>query len=115
MKHDYDDGDWRQLWKPNNPFLAIAKQQQHRMIENLKDLERLLKLCRKQGVTDVTIGTLSLKFGELPERHVASGSIDEMEMEDKFADFPDGELSQEELTFFANGGDPKDNPYRQDK
>ena len=38
------------------------------MIENLKELEKLLKLCRKQGVTEINLngGTCAVKLGELP-------------------------------------------------
>ena len=36
------------------------------MVETLKDLERLLKLLRKQGVTEFNQGELHLKLGELP-------------------------------------------------
>lgn len=80
------------------------------MIENIKDLEKLLKLCRKQGVTEINLGTVAFKLGDLPDRpmQVASGE----EIEDQYADFPDGPLTQEELTFFANGGLPSENPYR---
>lgn len=40
------------------------------MIPDLKALERLLKLCRKQGVTEIVCEGLSLKLGEpaAPER-----------------------------------------------
>ncbi len=38
------------------------------MIPDLKGLERLLKLCRKQGVTELTCEGLSLKLGEIPGR-----------------------------------------------
>lgn len=80
------------------------------MIENIKDLERLLKLCRKQGVTEINLGTVSFKLGELEER--TTPMTQEEEIEDKYADFPDGPLTPEELVFFANGGLPEDNPYR---
>jgi len=83
------------------------------MIENLKDLERLLKLCRKQGITDITLNGVSVKFGELPEQRLAT--TQEEEIEEKYADFPDDVLSAEELTFFANGGRPEDNPYRREQ
>lgn len=79
------------------------------MIESLKDLEKLLKLCRKQGVTEINLGTVSFKLGDSP-REV--GNADSVEEADQYADFPDGPLSNEELTFFANGGRPEDNPYR---
>ena len=80
------------------------------MIENQKDLERLLKLCRKQGVTEITLPSVSFKLGEMPVKH----SIESAEEpdDDKYADFPDGPLTPEELTYFANGGRPEDNPYR---
>lgn len=80
------------------------------MIENLKDLERLLKLCRKQGVQELSLGTVTLKLGDLPTSREPVADTDESE--DPFADFPDGPLTNEELTFFANGGLPQDNPYR---
>lgn len=35
-------------------------------LPNTKDLEKLLKMCRKQGITDLTMGEMSFKFGELP-------------------------------------------------
>ena len=81
------------------------------MVDNLKDLEKLLKLCRKQGVTEINLGTVSFKLGELAERE-SHQAIEETEASDPYANFPDGPLTQEELTFFANGGLPEDNPYR---
>jgi len=36
------------------------------MIENIKDLEKLLKICRKQGVQEIDLGTIKFKLGELP-------------------------------------------------
>ena len=81
------------------------------MIETIKDLERLLKLCRKQGVTEISLGAVSFKLGELPGEDMPVTA--EQEIEDKYAGFPEGALSPEELTFFANGGLPDDNPYRQ--
>lgn len=37
------------------------------MISDLKGLERLLKLCRKQGVSEIVWEGLSLKLGGSPE------------------------------------------------
>ncbi len=79
------------------------------MIENLKDLRALLKLCRTQGVTEIALPQVSFKLGDLPTNHPTESIEDQ---DDKFADFPDGALSPEELTFFANGGKPEENPYR---
>lgn len=80
------------------------------MIESLKDLQKLLRLCRHQGVTEITLPNVSFKLGELPVKHHAEAA--EEEQDDKYADFPDGPLTPEELTYFANGGEPQDNPYR---
>lgn len=80
------------------------------MIENLKDLKALLKLCRQNGVTEINLGSVALKLGDMPVQH-PSQSIED-EQEDLLTDFPDGNLTAEELTFFANGGRPEENPYR---
>ncbi len=36
------------------------------MIKDQKELAALLKLCRKQGVTEITFEGVSIKFGDLP-------------------------------------------------
>lgn len=79
------------------------------MIESQKDLEKLLKLCRKQGVTEIALPQVSFKLGELPAKPSTESVEDD---EDRYSDFPDGPLTPEELTFFANGGTPEENPYR---
>ena len=80
------------------------------MIETLKDLQDLLKLCRKQGVTEITLPQVAIKLGELPSVKKTTAQIDEEQ--DSLGGFPDGPLTNEELTFFANGGLPSENPYR---
>lgn len=80
--------------------------------KDIKDLEKLMKLCRKQGVTELNTDNLSMKFGDLPERQHSTAGAEIEDDGDPLAGFPDGELTQEELTFFANGGLPEDNPYR---
>lgn len=37
------------------------------MINDLSDLRKLLKLCRAHGVTEIDLGTLSMKLGDMPE------------------------------------------------
>lgn len=71
------------------------------MIESLKDLEKLLKLCRKQGVTEITVTGANLKLGDAPIRHSTSESIEDQEDEINPFDEP---LTNEELVMFANGG-----------
>lgn len=69
------------------------------MIDSLKDLKALLKLCRSNGVTEINLGTVSFKLGELPR--TIAGDIEEAEE----ADFSDLEspLTPEEMVAFANG------------
>lgn len=83
------------------------------MIQNQKDLERLLKLCRKQGVTEITLPNVSFKLGDMPTKHPVESIEDQQD--DRLIGFPDGTLTPEELTFFANGGRPEENPYRRDE
>lgn len=65
------------------------------MISDLKEFERFLKICRKQGVMEVTFAGTSVKLGDLPLK--ASQEDD--------ADIPTDELSPEQLMFYAvNGG-----------
>lgn len=61
---------------------------------------------------EITMPEVAFKLGELPTK-LSTEQIDETE--DMFEAFPDGPLSPEELTFFANGGNPQDNPYRRDE
>ena len=63
------------------------------MIKDQKELQTLLKLCRKQGVTEITLEGVSIKFGALPPRK--SGEAEED------AEIPTDELSPEELMFFS--------------
>ncbi len=81
------------------------------MIENLKELEKLLKLCRKQGVTEIKLGTIELKLGELPFDNTSIKNLAE-EVGDKYQNFPDGELTPEQLMFYSSGGLPEDDPHR---
>jgi len=78
------------------------------MIESLKDLSALLKLCRKQGVTELSLGSeVSFKLGELPQRQETE-MTEEAQMAEAYEEMPDRILTPEELTFLANGGLPKD-------
>jgi hypothetical protein len=65
------------------------------MINDLKDFEKFLKICRKQGVTEVTFQGTSVKLGDLPSK--GSSGSDEIE-----TDGP----TDDELIFAAVGGLP---------
>lgn len=79
------------------------------MINNLKDLKSLFKLCRAQGITDFEMGEFKIKFGDLP-RDLSEQDLD-IDPDNRYSDFPQGELTQEQLAFYSAGGLPKDDPY----
>ncbi len=81
------------------------------MIDTQKDLERLLKLLRKQGVTDFKHNGLELKLGDLPEAEATKHQTDQGELiEDDWAEFPAGMLTPEQLTYYSAGGTPDNDP-----
>ncbi len=57
-----------------------------------------LKLCRKQGVTEITLGDVAIKFGDLPRK--------EREAKDSQEPDAESELTPEQLMFFSAGGVP---------
>lgn len=65
------------------------------MISDLKDFEKFLKICRKQGVTEVSFGGASVKLGEISSKSSAEEQSDEI---------PTDELTPEQLMFYAVGG-----------
>lgn len=80
------------------------------MITSIKDLERLLKLLRKQGVSDFKHGDLELKLGDLPLEPGTAQVHNEIPSDNPFANFPDGLLTPEQLMFYSSGGLPEDDP-----
>lgn len=63
------------------------------MINDLKDLDKFFKLCRKQGVTEISFSGVTVKFGDLPVKQ--AGSVDESD------EIPTDELTPEQLMFYA--------------
>ena len=85
------------------------------MIANLKDLEKVLKLCRRQGVTEITLADgVSFKLGELPMSENSSNTNLAADVnEDPYADFPQGTLTAEQLMYYSSGGLPENDPENQ--
>lgn len=81
------------------------------MIESLRDLEKFLKLCRKQGVQEIDLHGLKVKLGDLPEAR--SSSMTTEELLDPYKNFPTGELTPEQLMFYSAGGLPDEDPQNQ--
>lgn len=85
------------------------------MIDNLKDLEKILKLCRKQGVTELKLNGCEFKLGDMPQ-DTSSKAIEISDSEeDPYKNFPTGILTPEQLMFYSSGGSPDDDPVRQDQ
>lgn len=52
------------------------------MLEDLKDLERFLKICRKSGVDEISFeGGIKVRFGELPLKSTPQAESDEATLE----------------------------------
>lgn len=64
------------------------------MINDLKEFEKFLKICRKQGVTDVTFQGVVVKLGELPNKSTT----------DETDEIPTDELTTEQLMYYAVQG-----------
>lgn len=84
------------------------------MINDFKDLKALFKLCRAQGITDFKMGGIEITFGELPPERNTSSVISPEEVTDPYANFPQGELTPEQLMFYSSGGRPEDDPLNKD-
>jgi hypothetical protein len=85
------------------------------MISDLKDLKSLFKLCRAQGITDFKMGELEIKFGDLPQgSHNLSQDSSSPTSENPWANFPQGELTPEQLAFYSAGGRPEDDPLNKE-
>ncbi len=80
------------------------------MINDLKDLKALFKLCRAQGITDFKMNGLDIKFGEMPQGQLASQEIQVDDPVNRYAGFPQGELTPEQLAFYSAGGLPENDP-----
>jgi len=81
------------------------------MINDLKDLKSLFKLCRAQGITNFKMNGIEIDFGDLPATSQEYSSIEEQVEINPYDGFPQEILSPEQLEFYAQGGLPKDDPY----
>lgn len=80
------------------------------MIKDLKELEKLLKLLRKQGITHFKMGEIDLTVGDLPQ---AQGQVETVDInDDPYAGFPAGVLTPEQLMYYSSGGVPEEDPFK---
>lgn len=72
------------------------------MIEGLKELEKLLKLCRKQGVMSLEFDNVKFHLGDLPPESITTQTSDATD--NPYQGFPSGVLSPEELQYYSVHG-----------
>lgn len=60
------------------------------VLPNIKELRSILKLCREQGVADIKLGDMEIKFGDLP------GSVGTVE-----EDANPHNLTEEQMLFYS--------------
>lgn len=68
------------------------------MIKSLDELTAFLKICRKQGVTDIKFEGLSVTFGDPVKK---DRRVDDDEDSDEI---PSDGLTPEQLMYFSAGG-----------
>ncbi len=84
------------------------------MIQDLKDLKALLKICRSQGITEIKLNGVEVKFGDLPQEVGSTNYTENISIANPFANFPKDELSPEQLMFYSSGGLPEDDPQNKE-
>ncbi len=67
------------------------------MIKDIKELEKLLKVCRRQGIDHLKMEGIEVKFGEMPLKSDPRSATDD-------DDVPSDELTPEQLAFYAVQG-----------
>ena len=83
-------------------------------IKDLKELEKLFKLCRKSGIKEMAIDGMSFKMDDLPvEMDLNEQSmLDDPMPPNPYMDFPQEVLTPDQLAHYAAGGKPEDDPAR---
>ena len=80
------------------------------MINDLKDLQKLFKICRAQGITDFKMNGIEIKLGELPLTEKQYQEQVSQQDVTSYGNFPQGDLTPEQLMFYSSGGKPEDDP-----
>lgn len=67
------------------------------MIKTLDELTAFLKICRKQGVSDIKFDGVSVAFGDLPKKRKDEASEDSEEIQ------TDGLTDEQMMDYHING------------
>lgn len=83
-------------------------------LPDIKDLAKVIDLCRKKGIKAFELpGKLRLELGDEPEpksRKNDENQSVEIDPANRYANFPSGNLTPEQLTFYSAGGMPENDP-----
>lgn len=83
------------------------------MINDFKDLDKLFRVCRKHGIMEMDFQGIKFKLNEVNnDLKLVQDNLSESD--NPYANFPDGELTPEQLMFYSSGGKPEEDPYRKD-
>lgn len=80
---------------------------------DLKHLKALLKLMRENGALSLKTADVDIQLSHdalFPSKTLPTNTQNAVSTENPYANFPDGELTPEQLMFYSAGGDPKDDP-----
>lgn len=87
-------------------------------VNNLKDLEKLISLCRKTGVDTIKVDNIELKLGELPYKVPKTTKQPPLAQTDPLVYTPGGiteqtsiqtdSLTEEQLLYWSTGGELED-------
>lgn len=70
---------------------------------DVANLEKVLKLCRKYGITEFSEGDVKLVFGEVPQKKRAPRPITEQERAILAAPIPGQQYSAEQILEWSTG------------
>lgn len=73
-------------------------------ISSLKELEKLVRSCRKLGVESITIDGISLKLGDEPQARLVKSAVKTTRVATTIEDIdtPD-EPTEEQLMYYSSG------------
>lgn len=77
-----------------------------------KNLKQLLRIMRSNGVLLYKTPELELQLSadHLMKDEKQDSAVPDSTTDDKWANFPDGDLTPEQLTYYSAGGSPEEDP-----
>jgi hypothetical protein len=74
-------------------------------LPNPKEIKALLKVCREFGVSDVEVGPLKVKFGDMPTESRQGAELAEVETMPDGSALPPG-VTLEQMAYYSSAPDP---------